>query len=74
MKRSLALIALLMFVFVCSGCVSEMVNKSIGNMLNDPDALETPKDPDEPIFDPQSNRLIEHSETNDIQGRFENVQ
>ncbi len=74
MKRSLAFVALLMFVFVCSGCVSEMVNKSIGNMLNDPDALETPKNPDEPIFDPQSNKLIEHSEEKDIKGRFENIQ
>ncbi len=49
-----------------SGCVSEAGNTLIGNMLNDPNALETTQAPDEPIFNPNSERLIEHTRDDEI--------
>lgn len=73
MIRNSAAILLLILMALCSaGCVSEAVNKSIGNAMNDPQALQTPENPDEPIFDPQSERLIERNQTDETMERFYN--
>ncbi|MEW6536486.1 MAG: hypothetical protein AB1454_12825 [Candidatus Auribacterota bacterium] len=74
MLKKLSIIACL-FVLIATqlGCVSEAVNKSIGNLMNDPEALETPENPDEPLFDPQSEDLIKHNRNQELQDRFENV-
>ncbi len=72
LKKFIMLFFIVLFSFGCSGCVSEAVNKSIGKMLNDPNALETPENPDDPIFDPESDKLIEHSHDDDINDRFHN--
>ena len=72
--RISSLIALVVIVFCSTGCVSEWVNKAIGDMVKDPEPLVTPKDPDEPLFDPKSEQLIEHSRNEDITDRFSNTQ
>ena len=73
-KRVSTLIALLVVLFCNTGCVSEWVNQKIGNMMNDPEPLVTPQDPDEPLFDPRTEQLIEHSSNEDITDRFNNTQ
>jgi len=55
-----------------SGCVSEAVNQWMGKLFKDPNALETPEKKDEALFDPQSEKLIVPSESEQIQYRFEN--
>lgn len=78
MRKKLSLIFCVMYLCImylalcCAGCVSEAVNQSLGKMLKDPNALEKPATPDEPIFDPQSGKLIEHTQDQDITNRFEN--
>ena len=71
-KKMLALLILFSFTVISSGCVSEAVNKAIGNMLQDPEALETPENPDEPLFDPDSAELVTPNRTQEMEDRFEN--
>lgn len=68
------LVSILLCMIACAttGCVSEWGNEAIGNLVKDPEPLETPKDPDEPIFNPNSERLIEHTREEEITDRFEN--
>ena len=65
-----------LFALICTtglaGCVSETGNTLIGNLLKDPNALETPETPDEPIFNPNTQGLIEHTQNEEIKQRFEN--
>ena len=41
-------------------------------MLQDPEALETPENPDEPLFDPDSAELVTPNRTQEMEDRFEN--
>jgi len=73
MARKLSILAVLFCLLAGnSGCVSEAVNQWMGKLFKDPNALETPEKPDEPIFDPQSDKLIVPSESEKLQYRFEN--
>ncbi|MCD6461049.1 hypothetical protein J7L67_10340, partial [bacterium] len=72
MIKNLLLVCILFFsTVISSGCVSETVNKAIGNMLHDPEALETPENPDEPLFNPESKELVTPNKTEEMQDRFE---
>ena len=71
-KKILAVFILFSFTVISSGCVSEAVNKAIGNMLNDPEALETPESPDEPLFNPESEELVTPNRTQEMEDRFQN--
>ena len=71
-KKLIVVFMLFSFTVVGSGCVSEAVNKAIGNMLNDPEALETPTSPDEPLFNPESEELVTPNRTEDMENRFQN--
>ncbi len=71
-KQYFLLILALAFATSITGCVSEAGNKAIGELLKDPNSLETPQTPDEPIFNPNSQRLIEHTRDDEITERFEN--
>ncbi|MCB1194567.1 hypothetical protein KDK77_00135 [bacterium] len=74
LKRISIMCVLAVTLFCNAGCVSEWVNQAIGKALEDPEPLVTPENPDEPLFDPESEQLIEHSTNEDIKDRFQNVQ